>query len=345
MRWLAVWRLPVAALVVHGICWAQTVLINQTYRVPPLNHAAATVVFERQHVGSHIDVSVSVAEHDINFFVCDKANYKRWASGEKCTTIHNCGRCTRSLFSFTVDKPGTVYFVMDNSYSLLTSKDVSLWVMFTASPDEIKDDRNDVNKRLSVETEYVPEPDTAPCIRGRDYIGKVKVRRIPLSAERGRTDPVLLDVDGDGEEDTVLVRFQQVWWVVDVKTRGQRGTFGLPLAFQDAPEDFSDFDEDPGTWVDLAACYLVSEDKPVLVVNTQRGVYGDALGVYDISRTAKGVRIETLLEAYDGCFGSPVVLKPCRIEIIHVSHPEMLLNGYTWAGDHFVSDNAVESVK
>jgi len=91
----------------------------------------------------------------------------------------------------------------------------------------------------------------------------------------------------------------------------------------------------------LAAAYLTSEAKPILVVKTQvDAAHGDRTCIYDVLLTARGLHAELLLDADVGYGGGPVILQPNRIEVRHCCHPESKVAGYTWVSGRFVADPA-----
>jgi hypothetical protein len=139
-------------------------------------------------------------------------------------------------------------------------------------------------------------------------------------------------VHGDGREASVRVYFHQTAWAVRIESHGSSTEFELPIR-TDAHQEGS------AVWVELASAYLTSEEKPVLIVRTQvDAALGDRVCVYDVLLKADGVSTDCLLDAEVGWGGSPVTLKPNRIEIYHCCHPESKLAGYTWMSGRFVAD-------
>jgi hypothetical protein len=74
----------------------------------------------------------SVSSYDINFFVLDEANYDLWSTGQQSHGILVYSRSTGASFSLGISSTATYYFVLDNSYSVITPKSATLYVAVTS---------------------------------------------------------------------------------------------------------------------------------------------------------------------------------------------------------------------
>jgi len=71
--------------------------------------------------------SFSVADgYDINFYVLDSVNYYKWANNQSFTPIVSKSRSTGTSYSAVIPSTRDWYVLMDNTYSLLTPKIVTV---------------------------------------------------------------------------------------------------------------------------------------------------------------------------------------------------------------------------
>lgn len=82
--------------------------------------------------GYTIAGNFSVSAYDINFFLMDAANYQLWSNGQQANGIVVYTRSSGASFSTTISSTGSYYFVLDNSYSVVTSKTAHLYVTSTS---------------------------------------------------------------------------------------------------------------------------------------------------------------------------------------------------------------------
>ena len=81
--------------------------------------------------GYTISGSFSVSAYDINFFVLDAANYQLWSNHQQAQGIVVYTRSSGASFSTSISSTDTYYFVLDNSYSVITPKSATLYVAVT----------------------------------------------------------------------------------------------------------------------------------------------------------------------------------------------------------------------
>jgi len=82
--------------------------------------------------GYTISGNFGVAAYDINFFVLDAANYQLWSNSQQAQGIVVYNRSSGASFSASISSTDTYYFVLDNSYSLITPKSATLYVTATS---------------------------------------------------------------------------------------------------------------------------------------------------------------------------------------------------------------------
>ncbi len=99
-------------------------LLAHEAKVPARNYLYVNVWLDLTgKEGSVIRGSVEeTAGYDINFYVFDQKGFDAWRDGKSSRLYVNLGKVRQSTFQFVPDKSDTYYFVMDNGYSILTSK-------------------------------------------------------------------------------------------------------------------------------------------------------------------------------------------------------------------------------
>lgn len=96
----------------------------KTISVPPGHYTQSGTLIEGRRI--HIDFEVTSGGNlDINFFVADEVNYYKWKSGETASVYLSRSRITSLETDWMVPYTDKWYFVYDNSFSLITSKEVS----------------------------------------------------------------------------------------------------------------------------------------------------------------------------------------------------------------------------
>ncbi|UCG44007.1 MAG: hypothetical protein JSU73_05190 [candidate division WOR-3 bacterium] len=73
----------------------------------------------------------SVPQHDITFAVLDSYNYYRWRNNQSCTYLTRYYKSAGSSYSVVIPATKRYYFLLDNTYSLLTPKYASLSIKKT----------------------------------------------------------------------------------------------------------------------------------------------------------------------------------------------------------------------
>jgi len=106
-----------------------TTIIDNNYTINAHSYYA---VSESLQPGYSVSGSFSVASNDINFYVMDSDDYYDWVHGYTVYPVVIINRSTGATFGFDVGQTGIYYFVMDNTYSILTSKSVYLKVTTTS---------------------------------------------------------------------------------------------------------------------------------------------------------------------------------------------------------------------
>lgn len=102
-------------------------LFNKTISVPPGHYTQSATLVEGRRI--HIDFEVTSGGNlDINFFVADEVNYYKWKSGETASVYLSNDRITSLETDWIVPYTDKWYFVYDNSFSLITSKEVSTYI-------------------------------------------------------------------------------------------------------------------------------------------------------------------------------------------------------------------------
>jgi len=69
--------------------------------------------------------------NDINVYVMDQTDFTNWSNGHQASTYYNSGQVTTGTVSASLPGGGTYYLVYDNSFSLLSSKNVQTTVNLT----------------------------------------------------------------------------------------------------------------------------------------------------------------------------------------------------------------------
>ncbi|TET22199.1 MAG: hypothetical protein E3J71_06680 [Candidatus Stahlbacteria bacterium] len=106
-----------------------TTIIDNNYTISAQDYYAVSKVLQ---AGYSVSGSFSVASNDINFYVMDSENYNKWVNGQFAYAKVIIERSTGATFGFDVSQTDTYYFVMDNTYSIFTSKSVYLKVTTTS---------------------------------------------------------------------------------------------------------------------------------------------------------------------------------------------------------------------
>jgi len=106
-----------------------TTIIDNNYTISAQDYYAVSKVLQ---AGYSVSGSFSVASNDINFYVMDSDDYYDWVNGYTVYPIVVINRSTGATFGFDVSQTDTYYFVMDNTYSIFTSKSVYLKVTTTS---------------------------------------------------------------------------------------------------------------------------------------------------------------------------------------------------------------------
>ncbi len=63
--------------------------------------------------------------NDIIALILDSMDYTNWSNGHQVNTIYNSGQLTVANINVTITAPGTYYLVFNNTFSLLTAKEVT----------------------------------------------------------------------------------------------------------------------------------------------------------------------------------------------------------------------------
>lgn len=157
----------------------------------------------------------------------------------------------------------------------------------------------------------------------RDYYRSVKVTRVRLDSMVAEST-YYLDADGDGKVDSLLLGPDQVGPSLVWKTNGEKAFIaGFEI---DGDENVLEF----------AVAYVVSLHKPVLVVKLSTGIReGYRIWIADLVRTARGPRVEVLLDGNAGAVNAKTtVVKPNVVESVHFRG--MTVDRYVWDGAKFV---------
>jgi len=110
----------------HSSVW-----LNESFSVPALSHIAYYGTF---YETLHITFTVTAGgNRDIDFRVMDEVNYWKMRAGESYEyyTVPSRSRISSLDIEWTPPSGKKIYFVWDNSFSLLTSKSVSAYFSFT----------------------------------------------------------------------------------------------------------------------------------------------------------------------------------------------------------------------
>jgi len=75
--------------------------------------------------------------NDIDFFICNDAEYDKWESGETASVYHLQEKVGEYSFTFRIPYSDTWYFVYSNEYSILTSKVVEGELCYDYTPPSI----------------------------------------------------------------------------------------------------------------------------------------------------------------------------------------------------------------
>lgn len=162
-------------------------------------------------------------------------------------------------------------------------------------------------------------------MRGRDYVGTIKVRSVDISDAVGANAKTLLvDADGDGQRDTLDVFFEQTAHRVTLRDGAER-----PIIAWFEPGETE-------VQLEYARAFLLGPDKPVMLFCFIQGLAsGNQLIIVDVVRTATGRKSYTLFDDSAGWSNCPIVFNPNAIEIRHFrGWPEAR---YLWSKDKFVS--------
>lgn len=103
-------------------------LSSLTADVSNLNYYVASAYVDINNKFSNV-VSGSISEtsgHDIKFLVFDQKNYDAWKNHQNYGSYVSTDKIKSYSFSFIPDHSDTYYFVFDNTYSIFTSKKVTL---------------------------------------------------------------------------------------------------------------------------------------------------------------------------------------------------------------------------
>jgi hypothetical protein len=100
-----------------------TELLDQSYHLNSQSRVPIKIGIGR---GVRVSGRFQVQKNDVTFYVFDAANYAAWCRGSACTSLVHIRRSSYSPFGFTAPTSATYYFVLDNSYSTFTGKDVHI---------------------------------------------------------------------------------------------------------------------------------------------------------------------------------------------------------------------------
>ena len=170
--------------------------------------------------------------------------------------------------------------------------------------------------------------DAWASIQGTDFRGTVTVTTESLFGMNG-TKTLKLDVNGDGVLETLDIYVRQVGYVLSIRDAGEE----VPIA------SFDDLKGEPT--LNIAASYLVSPKKPVVVINLVQGeAAGDSLVIFDIVRTVRGLEAMPLLSEQAAWADGHVVLKPNCVEIR--TFRDWAVAKFLWDGSEFVKQKIEE---
>ena len=83
--------------------------------------------------GYTVSGSFSVADgYDINFYVLDSTNYYLWVNNQSFTPIVSDSRSAGTSYSAVIPGTRRYYVLMDNTYSILTPKIVTVLTKLTS---------------------------------------------------------------------------------------------------------------------------------------------------------------------------------------------------------------------
>lgn len=66
--------------------------------------------------------------NDIKVYIMDSINFINWQNGHSANTYYNSGQVTTSTISATLPSSGTYYLVYDNTFSIISQKNVNTQV-------------------------------------------------------------------------------------------------------------------------------------------------------------------------------------------------------------------------
>jgi hypothetical protein len=99
-----------------------SVLIDETVNVPAGSYRAYNL-YGRVGYTIHIDIS---SDTDVNVWVMSEGEYSHFKKGESFDSVSSASREKVLKFSCDFSTSGSYYLVLDNKFSWLTSKNVSV---------------------------------------------------------------------------------------------------------------------------------------------------------------------------------------------------------------------------
>jgi len=113
----------VVALTLPSICTAINYWINETTQVPA---GGAKWWSGTLHAGDRLQGSFTSSGGDIKFFILDGTEFSRYQNGQSFTTYYSRQAIQVPGVDFTVPYDATWFVLLDNKYSIWTSKAVTV---------------------------------------------------------------------------------------------------------------------------------------------------------------------------------------------------------------------------
>lgn len=84
-----------------------------------------------KNVFAQVEFVAKGGGNDISVYVMDDINFINWSNGQQAKVLYSADRITSDRFKVPITKSGDYYLVLDNTFSLLTSKTVDVSARIT----------------------------------------------------------------------------------------------------------------------------------------------------------------------------------------------------------------------
>jgi hypothetical protein len=109
-------------------------IVNGTITVPANDYVAyvanVTSSMDNVHLSGNFTASGG-SGNDIKVYVMNETNYINWSNGHQSTAYYASGQTTTGSFNVSISTSGKYYVVYDNTFSIISSKNVSTHVDLT----------------------------------------------------------------------------------------------------------------------------------------------------------------------------------------------------------------------